>query len=322
MADIGKQQENRLLVMKAIYDAAAGSEGNAVSGPHLLETLGLSDQELGDACRYLEGERLIKGTRTLWSHLTPYTINITHRGIKEMEKSLQSPDKPTSHFPPAVSIIHVQGSLVNSPIQSGSPGAEQQIEARDISSRGTTEEKPSLEPKSAHSWRLILTVAVAGLGASVTAVLGVSRLDLWSLALIVFVAGAVLAAVTYAITEEKHRTLALWISTGLCAALLIGVGIYYVVAPSSSQTANVVANKTVSLSAEAGVSATNEPAALDPNGQPYIFVPGDVETATCYAMAGTSIWLYFHFGSSDAGWAPFSDFHYQSGFPKQLPSRC
>src|SRR5215467_8297525 len=101
MTDIEKKQANRLIVMKAIYDASEGSEGNAVSGPELLETLSLPDQELGDACKYLEGEHLIRGTRTLWSHLTPYAINITHRGIKEIEESLHSPNKPTAHFPPA-----------------------------------------------------------------------------------------------------------------------------------------------------------------------------------------------------------------------------
>src|SRR6516162_4567299 len=104
MTDIDKQRANRLLVMKAIYDASGGSEGNAVSGPDLLGTPGLSGQELGDACKYLAGQRLIRVTRTPWSHLIPNVIHITHRGIKEMEESLQAPDKPTAHFPPAASI--------------------------------------------------------------------------------------------------------------------------------------------------------------------------------------------------------------------------
>jgi len=172
-----------------------------------------------------------------------------------------------------------------------------------------------------HRWRLVLLIAVTGFGAAVTGILGVSRLDPLPLALFIFIAGAVLAAITYAITEEKHRILALWISTGLCASLLIGLGIYEFIGPTSAQTANMVANETVDLSAEAGVSPTKEPAS-DYNGEPIEFGPGDVDTATCYAIARSSIWLYFHFGSEDAGWAPFSDFHYQNGFPQQLPSRC
>jgi len=307
-----------LLVMKAIYDGSDGSEGNAVSGAHLLETLGLSDQELGDACKYLEGERLIRGTRTLWGHLTPFVINITHRGIKEIEESLQAPNRPTAHFPPAISIIHVQGNLIGSSIQSGSPGAQQETTVRNIDTERSGEETGTPESKRTYRWRLILMVAVAGLGAAVTSILGVSRLYWWSLALIVFAVGAALAAVTYAITEEKHRPLALWISNGLLAALLLGIAIYAFIGPSPARTANMVANEVVSLSSEAGVSAAKEPV-TDMDGQPYVFGRGKVETATCYAMAGSSVWLYFN---SSGGWAPFSDFHYQNGFPEQLPSPC
>jgi hypothetical protein len=129
MTDIEKQRTNRLLVMKAIYDAAGGGEGNAVSGPELLKTLDLPDRELADACKYLEGEQLIRGSRTLWSRSTPYTIHITHQGIKELEESLQAPGIPTAHFPPASITIH--GNVIASPIQNASPNAIQ-VAATDI----------------------------------------------------------------------------------------------------------------------------------------------------------------------------------------------
>jgi hypothetical protein len=86
----------------------------------------------GDACTYLEGEGLIETTQTLWGHLTPYHIQITHRGILEMEQSLGAPEEPTQHFPPAVSIINVGGSVIGSAIQSGSPGAHQEVTVGDI----------------------------------------------------------------------------------------------------------------------------------------------------------------------------------------------
>jgi len=126
---IQKRQAQRLLVMQAIFEASGGSESTSVSGPELLEKLGLSDQDLGDACQYLEGEHLIEGTRTMWGHLTPYIINITHRGLKEMEQSLQAPNEPTEHFPPAISIVNVHGNIIGSAIQSGSPGARQEVAA-------------------------------------------------------------------------------------------------------------------------------------------------------------------------------------------------
>jgi hypothetical protein len=198
------------------------------------------------------------------------------------------------------------------------------LEAADLLAARFTvsEETPPSEPKTAHQWRLILIAAVSGAGAAITAVLGVSRLYWWSLAVVVFAVGAALWAVMYAITEEKHRTLALWISTGLCAALLTGIGIYNLIGPSPMRTSNVVANDVVALSSEAGVSATKEPSALNVDGQAEVFEPGSAETATCYAMVGSSVWLYFYFGSGDNGWAPFSDFHYENGFPDELPSRC
>jgi hypothetical protein len=127
MDEVQKRRAERLLVMQAIFAASGGSEYMSVSGQDLLDTLGLPDRLLGDACQYLEGEFLIEGTRTMWGHLTPFAVNITHQGIKEMEQSLQAPARPTEHFPPAISIIHVEGSLIGSPIQSGSPGARQEV---------------------------------------------------------------------------------------------------------------------------------------------------------------------------------------------------
>jgi hypothetical protein len=165
MTDTEKKQADRLLVMKAIYEASGGSEHDSVSGQDLLNDLGLPDEELADACMYLEGEHLIRSTRTMWGHLTPYIINITHRGIKEMEQSLQAPTKPTEHFPPAISIINVHGDVIGSPIQSGSPGASQAVtleinleQVRDFL-RKLEEAAPSLELPEAEGQELTAEVA-------------------------------------------------------------------------------------------------------------------------------------------------------------------
>ena len=132
MADIEKRRADRLRVMKAIYDASEGSEGAIVSGAELLDTLELSDQELGDVCKYLKGEHLITTRQTLWGHWTPHGIQITHWGIKEMEESARAPREPTQHFPPAVSIVTIHGSVIGSAIQSGSPGAQQDVSIGDL----------------------------------------------------------------------------------------------------------------------------------------------------------------------------------------------
>ncbi len=244
MVEVEKRRADRLRVMTWIFDASGGSETVPVSGPELLEAIGLDDHELGDVCTFLSGEGLIKkGGGGVWGHYTPFMITITHKGIREMEQSFKAPTEPTQHFPPAISVIHIEGNVIGSALQSGSSGAHQR--KHDLwngdTSRGTAKALPS-ELEKAHPLRLILVATVSGVGAAITALLGISRLDWWSLALIVFAVGAVLAAATYAITEEGHRILALWNSTGHCIALLIGIGVYDFIGTSPARTANVVAN--------------------------------------------------------------------------------
>jgi len=131
--DIQQRQADRLRVMKAIFDASGGSEHKEVLGHELAAQLGLTDQELGDACRYLAGEGLIEeAAPDMSGSPVPYWVNIRHLGIKEIEQSLQAPNKPTKHFPPAISVIHIGGNVTNSPIQSGSPGAQQEVTIGDL----------------------------------------------------------------------------------------------------------------------------------------------------------------------------------------------
>src|SRR5690348_1167127 len=115
--DIEGRRVNRLRVMKAIFDLSGGSERQEVRGPQLTAEVGLSDQDLGDACDYLAGEGLIEvAMPDMSASPVPYWVNITHLGIVEMEQSLEDPNEPTQHFPPAVSIINIHGSVIGSPI--------------------------------------------------------------------------------------------------------------------------------------------------------------------------------------------------------------
>jgi hypothetical protein len=131
LSSVEERRAVRLRVMNTIYEASGASEAAIVSGPQLLEDLGLTDDDLADACKYLEGERLIKCHYTGWGHRTPYHMQITHSGIKEMEQSHQAPGKPTQHFPP-LSVVYVQGNMVGSVVQSGSPGAHQEVTFGDL----------------------------------------------------------------------------------------------------------------------------------------------------------------------------------------------
>ena len=133
MVDIEKRQADRLQVMKAIFEMAGGSQDVEVQGSDLLTRLGLAPQELGDACNYLAGQGLIEeAAPDMGASPVPYWVNITHQGIMEMEQSLRAPSEPTPHFPPLISVFHVEGNVIGSAIMSGSPGAQQQVTFGDL----------------------------------------------------------------------------------------------------------------------------------------------------------------------------------------------
>jgi hypothetical protein len=133
LVDIERRRAIRLRVMKAIFDMSDGSEDKEVRGNELAAQVDLTPQELGDACHYLRGEGLIEEAMSdMGASPVPYWINITHEGIKEMEQSLEAPDQPTRHFPPAVSVINIHGPVIGSAIQSGSPGAHQEVSIGDL----------------------------------------------------------------------------------------------------------------------------------------------------------------------------------------------
>jgi hypothetical protein len=143
--DFSKRQADRLRVMKAIFEAADGIESEVVRVAPIQQELGLSERELQDACDYLTGEDLITPGAMVAESPVYITVQLTHRGVTEMEQSLQAPNSPTEHFPPAVSIIHVGGNIIGSAIQSGSPGAQQEVTIGDINLGGVRDFLGQLE---------------------------------------------------------------------------------------------------------------------------------------------------------------------------------
>ena len=131
MTSIAGRSAGRLRVMNAIFEAAEGSRMSHVSGDWLLEHLGLSDEELGGICGYLEAEHLITVGREHWGHDTPFMILLTSAGIEEMKRSRQAPDQATGHFPP-ICVIRTEGDAIGSAIQPGSPRAGQAVSTGDL----------------------------------------------------------------------------------------------------------------------------------------------------------------------------------------------
>lgn len=130
--DIEKRRADRLRVMRAIFDAANGSETEIVRIAPLQQSLGLSEYEVMAACHYLIGECLITAPIKIEDDYI-VAVRITHRGVKEMERSLQSSvGQPAPSFPLPISVVNVHGNVIGSAIQSGSPGAQQDVSVGDL----------------------------------------------------------------------------------------------------------------------------------------------------------------------------------------------
>jgi bacterioferritin-associated ferredoxin len=118
--DVKKLKTDRFNFMKALYEAANGTEMIIKGGFELGEALGLSEQDTHKVVQYLKGENLLK------VHTAgPDAISIVHNGIKEVEEALEHPDKPTQHFLP-INIIHI-GTMSNSTVQQGTVQSNQSV---------------------------------------------------------------------------------------------------------------------------------------------------------------------------------------------------
>jgi hypothetical protein len=133
MVDLRKRKADRLRVMNEFFEVAGGSEQAIIDTEAVCTELGLSDQEMADACKYLEGEGLISLMPGLWSRRFPHRVRLTHWGIREVEESRDHPETPTEHFPPLVTVAqHFLGDVIGSAIQAGSPGATQTVTVGDL----------------------------------------------------------------------------------------------------------------------------------------------------------------------------------------------
>jgi hypothetical protein len=108
-----RRNENRYRFLRGMYDATGGSSAAFVNMWELGGELGLSREDTNDAESYLQDEGLVKAM-TLGGG-----ISITHRGIQEVESSIQRPNRPTAHF--STEVINHYTTTYNGPVinQSG-----------------------------------------------------------------------------------------------------------------------------------------------------------------------------------------------------------
>jgi hypothetical protein len=130
--DIEKRQADRRRVLRAIFEAANGSETELVRIAPFQQSLELSEHEVMEACHYLVGEHLLTAPIKVEGGYI-VSVQITHQGVKEIERSLQPPASHSAqHFPRPISVVNVHGNVIGSAIQSGSTGAHQDVSVGDL----------------------------------------------------------------------------------------------------------------------------------------------------------------------------------------------
>jgi hypothetical protein len=135
--NIEEKRKLRTAIMRWVFEVTGGSQRELAHPSEFTVPDGWtgeqpSEDDIGDAVKWLEGERLLKAH---WSLGGLPSVQLTHPGIREMEQALAAPEKQTEHFVPLVNITTIHGDVIGSQLQQGSPGASQtgtfQINQRD-----------------------------------------------------------------------------------------------------------------------------------------------------------------------------------------------
>jgi hypothetical protein len=135
MNSIEHKRAQRLRFVDELYDAVDGREGR-LADMGFLDRLGLDlakeedFDEFQSIAEYLKGEGLITTIHT--KDRGTIGVRLTHEGVREVEEARGEPDEPTEHFAP-ISVVYA-GTMINSAIQQGSPGAMQSLTVVDQNS--------------------------------------------------------------------------------------------------------------------------------------------------------------------------------------------
>ena len=108
-----KRDEQRLRVLRYLYDATEGSGARRIS--FYGKEVGLSENDFEAAARYLDGQGLVETTVLSG----PIMFVLTNEGIDEIESTIRDPNQKTDHFTPIVI------NVVNTWIENSSVGAVQ-----------------------------------------------------------------------------------------------------------------------------------------------------------------------------------------------------
>ena len=129
MEQINQRKALRTRFMNELFEMAGGSRNQRVDTSDVAERLGLVFEygkdmaEVFDIADYLKDEGLISihGDQV-------YAVQLTHRGLREIEQAHSQPDEPTQHFAPMNIVYKISAhTITNSQFQQGSPGATQSL---------------------------------------------------------------------------------------------------------------------------------------------------------------------------------------------------
>jgi len=92
---IDKKKKQRNIFLQKLYDLTGGSTSNPINGGEIAAQLDFTadnDNLLTDITKYIETEGLIK---VVWIRGIPASVQLTHNGLKEVEKKQMSTNKQT-----------------------------------------------------------------------------------------------------------------------------------------------------------------------------------------------------------------------------------
>ena len=116
--NIEERSRYRFQFLKTVYDLTDGDPHSYVDMWEIGENQGLSRADTQNIVTWLSDEGLL-GDGSIGGG-----INISHKGVQEIETALSHPKQETRYFPPVINIVNI-GNMTNSQIQQGTTGNTQ-----------------------------------------------------------------------------------------------------------------------------------------------------------------------------------------------------
>lgn len=110
---IFRKQEQRYLLLKALWEAAGGRERTNVDFMQVATQAGFEEREAEEIYNYFWGEGFFANRVVRWG------VSLSHAAILEIERSLTNPNEPTEHFSATV----IQHLNFNAPVGAVQTGA-------------------------------------------------------------------------------------------------------------------------------------------------------------------------------------------------------